>query len=741
MKAATLALCLTTTTAVAAVPTAAASPLGQTTLEQRIVPDGGPGFDQLGAGPGEGYVVREAGFGSARPARSARRVPLAYFGQLSDFQLADEESPGRVEFVDLLGSPVEAAFRPWEALQAFIDDAMIRQLNAFAGAAPVAAGDGSRRAMDFTVDTGDSADSQQLNETEWVRTLLEGGQLDPNSGIDPSGYVHPLCPALGVPGADEAARYTGVQDYDDYAEGLSPYFYDPDDPRGASTGWPSYPGLMDRAQQPFGAAGLAVPSYVAFGNHDALAQGNQAANAGFEQVATGCVKATEGAVTGLAGGLPDLTPESLSGLLASEPTATALVPPDPDRRYVSKAQYKQVFLEGSQPDGHGFAEIDPAEEAASGAAAGYYSFVPVPGLRMIALDTVCEGGVTGPCAAGNVDDPQFRWLEGELREATESDQLVIVFSHHAIASLTADVPDEAAPPCTAPDSHGHDANPGCDADPRLSTPIHLGADLVELLHRYPNAIAWVAGHSHLNDVTPYPSPDGSHGFWSIRVAAEADWPQQSRLLQVFDNRDGTLSLFGTTLDHAGDATAPPPGTDASSMAPADLASVGRTLSYNDPQVGGRACTPEPCGEGGPDDRNVELLLSDPRSVHGAAGSPGEAPPHGAAPGPPPERRAPRAGRCANRIAGTARGETLRGTRASDLLLGGGGDDRIRPRGGGDCVRAGRGNDRVFARGGGRDLVHCGPGRRDVVYVSGRDSTRGCERIVRPRHHHRAHGRR
>lgn len=706
--------------AIASAAGAATNPLGLTTLEQRIAPDGAAGFNQLGLGPGQGYVVREDGFGSAQPGRTGRRVSLAYFAQLSDFQLSDEESPARVELVDPVGAPVEAAFRPWEALQPFIDEAMIRQANAFAAASPVPAGDGSRGAMGFTIDTGDSADSQQLNETEWVRTLLEGGPLDPNSGIDPSGYTHPLCPPVGVPGAAEAAKYTGIQDYDDYLEGLSPYFYDPDDPRGASAGWPLYPGLMDRAQQPFAATGLSVPSYVSFGNHDALAQGNQAANASFEQVATGCVKPMEDAAGDLEG-LDDLTPAALEGLLTSNPSAVALVPPDPERRYVSKAQYKQVFLAGSQPDGHGFAAIDPAENGASGGTAGYYSFVPAPGLRMIALDSVCEGGVTGPCADGNIDDPQFRWLEGELQEATAADQLVVLFSHHAIPSLTANVPDEAAPPCTGPDAHGHDANPGCDADPRLSTPIHLGADLIGLLHRYPHAIAWVAGHSHVNDVTPYPAPNGSgRGFWSIRTAAEADWPQQSRLLQVFDNRDGTLSIFGTILDHAGAATAPPPGTAAAPLTPTDLASIGRTLSYNDHQTGGPACTPDPCGEGGPEDRNVELLVADPRRSAAARTRPviriGRERP---------------AARCAIRIAGTRRGERLRGTGGSDLLLGRGGDDRIRPRAGIDCVRAGRGDDVVRARAGGRDQVRCGRGN-DVAYVSGRDTVKGCERVVRPK---------
>jgi hypothetical protein len=694
IKAATLAGALAL--ALGASSLAAADPLGQTTVQQRILPDGAAGFAQLVTGPGEPYVVREGGFGAAQPGREGRRVSIAYFGQLSDFQLADEESPARVEFSDPAGSPVEAAFRPWEALEPFIDDAMIRQLNAFSGAAPVAAGDGTRTPMSFAIDTGDSADSQQLNETEWVRTLLEGGTLDPNSGIDPAGYTHPLCPAIGVPGAAEAARYTGVQDYDDYVEGLDPYFYDPDEPRGEAAGWPEYPGLMDRAQEPFEAAGLDVPSYVAFGNHDALVQGNQAADAAIEAEATGCTKPMEGVPT--------------------------LVPPDPKRRYVSKAQFKQVFKDGAQPDGHGFGDVDPAEDAASNGAAGYYSFVPAPGLRMVALDTVCVGGVTGPCADGNVDDPQFRWLEGVLEKATAADQLVVIFSHHAIPSLTANVPDEAAPPCTGPDSHGHDANPGCDVDPRLSTPIHLGDDMVALLHRYPNAIAWVAGHSHVNDVTPYPSGDG-HGFWSIRVAAEADWPQQARLLQVFDNRDGTLSIFGTIVDHASEATAPAPGTAASSMSPADLASVGRTLSYNDAQTGGRACSPGPCGEGGPDDRNVELLIRDPRRY----------PPISALQVTAVRRQvgAP-TGACAHRIYGSRKSERLRGTAGGDLILARGGKDRIRPRGGEDCVFAGRGNDRVWAGRGGRDEVRCGRGY-DVAYADRRDQVKGCERVKRPHH--------
>jgi metallophosphoesterase (TIGR03767 family) len=591
---------------------------GQTTLEQRVVP-GAPGayrFLQLGAG--EPYTVRQE-LGTAAAGRAEARTSLVYFGQLSDFQLADEESPARVEIIDPLASPLNlpfgSAWRPWEALNPQIDEAMIRQVNAFTAASPVTDGGGGRRAMDFTIVTGDSADSQQLNETLWVRTLLEGGTLNPNSGVDKKTYSHSLCPNLFVPGAAEAARYTGVQDYDDYFEGPFPEFYDPDVPAGPHAAWPKYPGLMDRAQQAFAATGVSIPSYVAFGNHDALVQGNAAANAAYEQVATGCLKPM-GPVSN-----PENAPALLSSLLnpanllstlLSSPQNLILAPGDPKRQFVSKKQYKDIFKGGSQADGHGFDFVDSAQETASKGAAGYYAWSPTPGTRFISLDTVAEAGtIVTPggnfTADGNIDDPQFRWLKGQLEAATAADQLVVIFSHHAPESLTADAADELAPPCLANDSHGHDINPGCDLDPRLSFPIHLQADLVGLLHQFPNAIAWVAGHSHDNVVNPFPNPSGPGGFWSIRVAAEADWPQQSRLLEVFDNHDGTISIFGTILDHVGQSAAPPPGTSAASMDMNDLASAARTMSFNDFQSGA------PIGEGQADDRNVELLLDDPRS--------------------------------------------------------------------------------------------------------------------------------
>src|ERR1044072_9154015 len=250
---------LATTGIVATAATAAVSDTeGQTTVEDRGVPvaSGACRFLQLGAG--EPYTVRQE-LGTAGAGRAGTRTSLVYFGQLSHFQLADEESPARVEVIDPLSTPLNlpfgAAWRPWEALQPQIDEAMIQQVNQLAGASPVADGAAGHRAMDFTIDTGDSADSQQLNETLWVRTLLEGGLLNPNSGVDKKTYSHLLCPNLLVPGAAEAPRYTGVQDYDDYFEGTFPEFYDPDSPKGPHAAWPKYPGLMDKGHQGFTASG------------------------------------------------------------------------------------------------------------------------------------------------------------------------------------------------------------------------------------------------------------------------------------------------------------------------------------------------------------------------------------------------------------------------------------------------------------------------------------------------------
>jgi hypothetical protein len=317
------------------------------------------------------------------------------------------------------------------------------------------------------------------------------------------------------------------------------------------------------------------------------------ANGAFDALNTGCVKALAAQLT-----IGRLTPAAL----LSAPERILAVPADPNRAFVDHAEYRALHKTGRQRDEHGFAYVDPQELAASDGHASYYSFSPRKGIRMIAIDTVSEGGIPGPSADGNIDDPQFQWLTRELDKAQAKGELVILFGHHPIRSLGVPITDEVAGPCLVATSV---IDPGCDRDPRSSSPIHQGEDLKALLHAHRNVIAYVAGHTHEHKITAFPR-EGGGGFWGIETASEVDWPIQSRLLEVMDNRDGTLSIIGTVLDNAGPLGVPASGSNATAMGESTLAAIGRTLSFNDFQLGGGT------GIGEPQDRNVELLLPDPR---------------------------------------------------------------------------------------------------------------------------------
>jgi hypothetical protein len=131
----------------------------------------------------------------------------------------------------------------------------------------------------------------------------------------------------------------------------------------------------------------------------------------------------------------------------------------------------------------------------------------------------------------------------------------------------------------------------------------LGDEVRALVLQHPQVIAWVNGHSHRNQVWAHPREDGTGGFWEINTAAHVDWPQQSRLLEVADNRDGTLSIFATMLDHAG-----PAAYGGRTNDPVPLAGLARELALNDWQ--GR----DDDLRGVPEARNVELLVQAPPAL-------------------------------------------------------------------------------------------------------------------------------
>lgn len=193
---------------------------------------------------------------------------------------------------------------------------------------------------------------------------------------------------------------------------------------------------------------------------------------------------------------------------------------------------------------------------------------------------------------------------GEVSAAWRSQEAI--GGHQTIATMNNDTPDEAVGP------YGDPPQPRSDVDPRNSEPIHLGrsgpASVRSLLLNYPNVVAAVTGHTHHNDIVPHRRKGARRGFWEINTASHVDFPQQSRLIELMDNRDGTLSIFGTIVDQAAPPKPPKPGP-AGGFSNSALAALSRELAANDPQTievtsGG--------GPGKPNDRNVELILRDPR---------------------------------------------------------------------------------------------------------------------------------
>src|SRR5437868_11230728 len=96
--------------------------------------------------------------------------------------------------------------------------------------------------------------------------------------------------------------------------------------------------------------------------------------------------------------------------------------------------------------------------------------------------------------------------------------------------------------------------PTMNSHPSTCLPRVLGPQLEALLHRFPNVILWLNGHTHRNRATPHPDPTGrTSGFWEVTTCSLLDWPAQARLVEIVSNHDGTLSVLCTMVDHGGPA--------------------------------------------------------------------------------------------------------------------------------------------------------------------------------------------
>ena len=499
---------------------------------------------------GEPHILRND-LGTPTPPVGTRTSLLA-FAQLTDVHIIDAQSPMRVEYVDRFedqytaGDPVigllTSSYRPQEMLTAQVAESMVQKINSFAAGAPT-----TGRPLDFCIQTGDNADNSQLNELRWNIDLLDGGKtITPDSG--------------------DLTKYEGVADRKFYDS----HYWHPEpgtkqDIYHTDFGFPDVAGLLDAARNSFTSTGLTTPWYTAHGNHDGLVQGNFPYSLQLGVVAMGSLK-----ITSVPPGLSQAdiiralrTVDAVPLLGATALTSANGVSSDKKRKVLNRKQtVEEHFNTTGTPVGHGFTTTNRTQGTA------YYTFEPAADFLGIVLDTCNPNGY----AEGSIDKPQFEWLKLVL--ATNTNKHVIVFSHHTAATMTNRL-----------------RATGIDLRQRI-----LGPAVLTELHKYPNVIAWVNGHTHRNQIVPQKrllKP----GFWEINTASHVDFPQQSRIIEIVDNGNGTLSIFCTMIDHES------PAAHSNLNNPVQIGALARELAANDPQERNSGKT------GALNERNVELIVA------------------------------------------------------------------------------------------------------------------------------------
>jgi metallophosphoesterase (TIGR03768 family) len=293
-------------------------------------------------------------------------------------------------------------------------------------------------------------------------------------------------------------------------------------------------------QKPYQATGLdrSIPWFQTLGNHDHWWLGSYPVIEYFRQCYTNEYILlmgdlfTEGvdARTTYMGSIDGSTPYGdvigvgpvTNFINAAGVTNAPKVAADTNRYALTKSAWmNEFFTTRSSPVGHGFTQANVTNEFAC------YSFEPKTNMpiKVIVLDDTQMDVNFNDHENGYLDTNRFAWLIGELDKGQDENKLMIISAHIPIELI----------------------NYGGTNSPISS------AQLLAVLHTYPNLILWISGHVHRNKVTPQPSPykdRPEYGFWEVETASLRDFPQEFRTFEILRNTDNTISILATDVDPA-----------------------------------------------------------------------------------------------------------------------------------------------------------------------------------------------
>jgi hypothetical protein len=254
------------------------------------------------------------------------------------------------------------------------------------------------------------------------------------------------------------------------------------------------PGPFNDGKDPFVPEGLKMPWKWVTGNHDVLVQGNLGAISNREK--------------SLGTNAPLGTRDwKQDGAIVRETIA------DAERVTLDRTELMTTIA--ADGDGHGIGEA----QKTSGKAFHHFD-VPNTPLRFLVLDTAhAEGGADGVLTQRDVD----AFVTPVLEEAKAQGKVVIIASHHASGSLT--------------EEGGTFGSKEPDA--------LLSEAWRAYLAPYPVLFSMV-GHSHQHQVKELAA--GERTYWEVMTSAIADFPNEFRVVEIWDQDNGWLSLRSTCVD-------------------------------------------------------------------------------------------------------------------------------------------------------------------------------------------------